>query len=107
CISHLRGPRNDFAGDQHDALGAKPTCDLERRRRCVCRIERDLHDARAIAKIDEHEATEVASTMHPAAESNVGTNVINAKRPAERVTKSGLERRSGAHYKDSRRRSAV
>jgi hypothetical protein len=40
------------------------------------RIERHLHDARAIAKIDEHQAAEIASAVNPPAEANLSPDVL-------------------------------
>ena len=106
-VSHLLRTRDNFARDQNDTLGAESTCDLERLGARVRRIERYLHDACAIAEIDEYETAEVASAMNPSSEPNGRTNVFDSEQAAERISKCRLERRPLIHVTDSRRPCAA
>ena len=92
-VPHLGGPRDDVTRDEHDALGRQRRA----RSSSVCgdayvRIERDLHDARAIAKIDEHETTEVAACDGPIPRGARSSDVLEAERATQRVAERGLER---------------
>ena len=100
-VAHLGRPRHDLTRDEHDAFSTEAACQLERLRRRVIRVERDLHDPCAIAEVDEHETTEVSAAMHPSAKADTRSDVIEPERPTQRVAKRGFERygrtRSGSH----------
>jgi hypothetical protein len=70
-------------------------------RRRVVRVERDLDDPRAIAQVDEHETTKVSASVHPSAEADARSDMIESERPTQRVAERGFERnsrtRSGSH----------
>src|SRR5262249_25597167 len=78
-VSHLGWPRHDFAVDEPHGLDRCAGCGLYRLARRVARVERDLHDTRTIAKVDEDEATQVAHAVHPSAEPNLRPHVAGAQ----------------------------
>ena len=97
-VAHFSRPRDDLArrsARRSRCRDCARSSSVSRGR--VRRIERDLHDARAVAQIDEHEAAEVAPAMDPAAEADVRADVLEPKRAAERVAKGRLEGRALTH----------
>ena len=107
-IPHRRRARDDLSLDEHDGL-APGRRGARRRRRggTRSRIERHLHDARAIAQIDEHDAAEVAAAVHPAAEAHPrARRRLSAQRAAE-VRAMGCRERIGGHLMSDRSGSSA
>ena len=71
-----------------DAHGRRPAaCGLVGERG----IERHLHDAVAIAQIDEHQAAEVAAAVHPSTERDVKPHMLGAQAAARVAAKRRRE----------------
>ena len=81
-VPHALGAIAHRAGDADHPLAAEL---LRRRvgRRRVLGVEHDLHDALAVAKVDERDAAVVAAVGHPPAERHL---VAGVRRPAARRT---------------------
>ena len=73
------GAQRHVALDQHHRLRARPTA-----ARAItsggrpARIAGELHEAGAVAQVDEDEAAEVAAAVHPAAEADALADVFAA-----------------------------
>jgi hypothetical protein len=82
-ISHRCRTLDDLALDEDDCLGSECSGRGTDVRRTRSRVERDLHDATSISQIDEREASEIAASVHPAAESNVLSSIRGAECAAQ------------------------
>jgi hypothetical protein len=64
-IAGVRGPQTDVALHLDDVLGAEACGLRDDGSRRPLRIERELHAATTIAQVDEDDAAEVATLVHP------------------------------------------
>ena len=73
-IDRLGVARDHRAGRAHDVLGAQPLGQTVRLGR-DSRVEDELHEAGAVAQVDEDEVAVVAPASHPAGEPHLATHV--------------------------------
>jgi len=72
-IATLRRAHHDFTFNAHDELGAQLFRDRDDvRRGAAAEVDDDLHDAAAIAEIDEHEIAEITPLLHPSVQRDRG-----------------------------------
>src|SRR5687768_8532898 len=104
-IAHALGPRNDLALDEYDSL-----CPERRRRvdhllRSRARVKRDLHEAGAVAQIDEDDSAKRAPPVHPASKPHPHTRVLGSERPREMRSVSHGVGMLDSHWAVSTRRT--
>jgi hypothetical protein len=78
-VSHLDRPRNHLSRDENDALGSQPARQFHRVGGSVRGIEGHLHDARAVAKVNEYQTPQIAPAMNPPAQSHGRAHVAESE----------------------------
>ena len=86
-ILPLRLARDDLAFAQHHRLDTHRGGHAQRLGIAPRRPERQLHEPRAVAQVDEDEAAQIAASVHPSAKANGTTNVLQAQEAAGVSTK--------------------
>ena len=82
---------DDVAGDADDVLGAQPLGGGEQLG-AVLRVEDELHDARAVAQVDEDQAAVVAAVVDPARDRAPALPARSAPRSPAQASRYGLAR---------------
>lgn len=84
-VFRARKPLADFAPDRDAVFGVqrgRPLADLGWG---DFRAENDLHDAAAVAEMNEHQAAVIAKGIDPAGEQHAAANVIRTELPAKQT----------------------
>jgi hypothetical protein len=89
---HCLGTRHDIAFDEHHGFETDTRRDSVDLGRTRSRIEGDLNHTRAVAKIDERKATEIATPVHPAAKPNAKPDVRRTQGAAKVCTMGRREK---------------
>src|SRR3954454_6003602 len=83
-VDFLLGALDDLALGGDDVLGAQVLGEAERVAGGL-RVDDELHDAGAVAQVDEDQAAVVAAAVHPSGQAHLGAAAVGAQLPAPRV----------------------
>src|SRR5207248_5435819 len=87
-VLHVRRARGHVALDLDHRLTGEPGRDASHVVRRP-RADRDLHEARTVAQIDEQDAPEVAAAVHPAAQPHALPDMLHAQLAAAQGASGG------------------